>query len=120
MALVYDHLAFSEYKLGNIKRAAQYTKDLLQNGEYGVCVSFLLSMIIHHLEPHHQRALTNMAYFEKLRTESPEQYADAEDPATMVGSEGDELSETAAYEATCREGQPVVSSHLATSMTVVT
>lgn len=30
--LVYDHLAFSEYKLGNLKKAAQYTRDLLQNG----------------------------------------------------------------------------------------
>ena len=29
---VYDHLAFSEYQLGNIKRAMQYTRDLLQNG----------------------------------------------------------------------------------------
>jgi hypothetical protein len=29
---VYDHLAFSEYQLGNIRKAYQYTKDLLQNG----------------------------------------------------------------------------------------
>lgn len=31
---VYDHLAFSEYELGNIKKATQYTRDLLQNGRY--------------------------------------------------------------------------------------
>lgn len=35
LALVYDHLAFAEYKSGNFKRAAQYTKDLLQNGREG-------------------------------------------------------------------------------------
>lgn len=33
LTLVYDHLSFSEYQLGNVKRAAQYTRDLLQNGE---------------------------------------------------------------------------------------
>ena len=33
LALVYDHLAFSEYQLGNIKKATQYTRDLLQNGK---------------------------------------------------------------------------------------
>lgn len=38
LVLVYDHLAFSEYQLGNIKRAAQYTQDLLQNGKSCVCV----------------------------------------------------------------------------------
>ena len=30
---VLDHLAFNEYQLGNVKRAAQYTEQLLQNGE---------------------------------------------------------------------------------------
>lgn len=29
---IYDHLAFSEYSLGNVKRAAMYTRELLQNG----------------------------------------------------------------------------------------
>lgn len=32
LADVYDHLAYSEYQLGNIRRATQYTRDLLQNG----------------------------------------------------------------------------------------
>ena len=32
LTLVYDHLAFAEYSLGNMLRALQYTKDLLQNG----------------------------------------------------------------------------------------
>lgn len=33
LSLVYDHLAYSEYQLGNMKRATQYTRDLIQNGE---------------------------------------------------------------------------------------
>jgi len=42
LALVYDHLSYAEYKLGNLKKAAQYTRDLLQNGkgsteQRGVC-----------------------------------------------------------------------------------
>lgn len=32
LPLVYDHLAFSEYQLGNMKKATQYNRDLLQNG----------------------------------------------------------------------------------------
>ena len=32
LTLVYDHLAFAEYSLGNLRKALQYTKDLLQNG----------------------------------------------------------------------------------------
>ena len=31
---IYDHLSFSEYSIGNLKRAAGYNKDLLQNGEF--------------------------------------------------------------------------------------
>ena len=34
LTLVYDHLAFAEYSLGNLRKALQYTKDLLQNGTY--------------------------------------------------------------------------------------
>ena len=33
LTLAYDHLAYAEYKLGNLKKAVQYTRDLLQNGE---------------------------------------------------------------------------------------
>lgn len=33
LTLVYDHLAFAEYSLGNYRKALQYTKDLLQNGK---------------------------------------------------------------------------------------
>lgn len=33
LTLVYDHLAFAEYSMGNFRKALQYTKDLLQNGK---------------------------------------------------------------------------------------
>ena len=37
---VYDHLSFAEFKLGNIKRAAHYTRVVLQNGQ-------LLELVFH-------------------------------------------------------------------------
>ncbi|XP_064393719.1 prolyl 4-hydroxylase subunit alpha-1-like isoform X2 [Halichondria panicea] len=83
---IYDHLSFSEYSIGNLKRAAGYNKDLLQN------------------EPNHERALSNMAYFNTLKDEKPDDFIDQEIP--MNEDDRLEMSEREIYEATCREGRP--------------
>ena len=105
LALVYDHLAFSEYKLGNIKKATQYTRDLLQNGQLLIPFQFRVTLSDNILEPDHERALSNMAYFEKIRTEQPDLFADVEE----VEEQTEMLTERQIYEATCREGKPLVS-----------
>lgn len=53
LAEVYDHLAFSEYQLGNVKRATQYTRDLLQNGEWAgyPCQPANIVMVMHRTKP---------------------------------------------------------------------
>ena len=43
LPLVYDHLAFSEYQLGNMKKATQYNRDLLQNGIFCTLVHAIQS-----------------------------------------------------------------------------
>ncbi|XP_065912697.1 prolyl 4-hydroxylase subunit alpha-1-like isoform X1 [Dysidea avara] len=53
---IYDHLSYSEYKLGNIKKAIQYSRDLLQN------------------EPDHKRTLDNLGYFQAELNKNPDQY----------------------------------------------
>ena len=63
-----------------------YTRDLLQN------------------VPSHQRALSNLAYFEKVQTDTPELYVDAEPQNVGPGD-----SEFEKYEALCREDKPIVS-----------
>ena len=56
-------------------------------------------------EPNHERALTNLAYFEGLRTNSTDKFTDAE--TDNDSEEG--YTEREVYEATCREGKPIVS-----------
>ena len=107
LALVHEHLAFSEYQLGNIKKATQYTRDLLQNGKTHFVALFGLFLTMTIAEPNHKRALTNLAYFEGLRTNSTDKFTDA-----GTGNDSEEESYTyqrEVYEATCREGRPMVS-----------
>ena len=33
---VYDHLSYAEFQLGNVKRAAHYTRLMLQNGGHSL------------------------------------------------------------------------------------
>ena len=62
------------------------------------------------LEPTHERALANLEYFEKIRREKPLEFVDMEEERNRTTGSGrlDE-SETDLYEATCREGKPLVS-----------
>ena len=51
-----------------------------------------------------------MAYFESIRTEHPSEFVDKEDEERRTtGSGRIGVSETEQYEATCREGRPLVS-----------
>ena len=119
LALVYDHLAFSEYQLGNIKKAAQYTRDLLQNGRHSLSLCYLedtlccledtlcfFFLLLHYAEPNHERALSNLAYFEGLRTNGTDKFTDAE---TDNDSGEESYTEREVYETTCREGRSMVS-----------
>jgi hypothetical protein len=53
-------------------------------------------------EPAHERALANMAFYESLRKGDADRFVDVE-------SGGEEADTTNLYEATCREGQALVS-----------
>ena len=114
LALVYDHLAYAEYKLENYKKAVQYTRDLLQNGkkwtwQQGTGSDRFACVFV--VEPTHERALSNLAYFERLRTENPSEFVDKEDEEQRTTGSGRlGISETELYEATCREGKPLVRS----------
>jgi hypothetical protein len=46
LTLVYDHLAFAEYSLGNYRKAMLYTKDLLQNGTSAFLLIILTMKVI--------------------------------------------------------------------------
>ena len=59
-------------------------------------------------EPDHERSLSNMAYFERVRRENPEQFIDEELESMTDGSGRLDYSERELYEATCREGKPLV------------
>lgn len=50
-----------------------------------------------------------MAYFERVRAETPEQFIDEEMQMKSEGSGRLGYTETELYEATCREGRPLVS-----------
>jgi hypothetical protein len=57
-------------------------------------------------EPDHERALTNMAFFEGLRKDNADKFVDAE---SSEADDDEGSSERSVYEATCREGVPLVS-----------
>ena len=59
-------------------------------------------------EPHHERGLRNLDFFENLRTENPDQFVDSEAESTSSGSGRLDNSEMALYESTCREGRQLV------------
>jgi prolyl 4-hydroxylase len=84
LALVYDHLSFAEYQLGDARSAMQHTKDLLQN------------------EPEHERAISNLEFFEKEMSESPEKYK-----KVVVKRSREVHHETLQYEDICREAPPI-------------
>ena len=58
-------------------------------------------------EPNHERALSNLAYFDRQKIEKPDEFIDQE----VAKYEYDRLdmTEREIYEATCREGKPYVS-----------
>ena len=50
---VYDHLAYAEFKLGNVKRAAHYTRLLLQNGQsHNSCLQPAYTYMYIHVHVH--------------------------------------------------------------------
>ena len=71
-------------QLGNMKRAAQYTRELLQ------------------YDPYHERAISNKNYFERLAVDEPDKFIDGE-------KEVEDDSERNKYEQLCREAPPLVS-----------
>ncbi len=85
LADIYDHLAYAEYEMGNLRRASQFTKDLLQN------------------EPNHERAKKNLVYYQKELVENADQY-DIPEPRSRVRDLSEEME---SYEEFCREGQPI-------------
>jgi len=68
------------------------------------------------VEPTHERALSNLAYFDRVRTESPSEFMDKEEVQRVSGSGRLDVSETELYEATCREGRPQVRTRWAGSI----
>ena len=67
-----------------MKRAAQYTRELLQ------------------YDPYHERAISNKNYFERLAVDEPDKFIDGE-------KEVEDDSERNKYEQLCREAKPLVS-----------
>lgn len=60
-------------------------------------------------EPDHDRALSNIAFFEKIRTENPEKFVDAEiNTGKSMRSPVEDYVERDVYEATCRQGKSLV------------
>jgi hypothetical protein len=62
-----------------------------------------------HAEPNHERALSNLAYFNDIQTNEPDKFIDAEMTPPPAGTDRLEPSEKEAYEALCREAKPLVS-----------
>ncbi len=58
-------------------------------------------------EPSHERALSNLAYFDRTKAEKPDEFIDQEVP--QYKNDRLDMSESDVYEATCREGRPYVS-----------
>lgn len=85
LADIYDHLAFAEYKMGNLRRASQFTKDLLQN------------------EPNHERARKNLGYYQQQLTDNADEY-NVPEPRSRVRDLSEEMQR---YEEFCREGKPI-------------
>ena len=77
---------FYVLQLGNLRKAARFTRDLLQH------------------DPYHERALSNEKYFNQVASEEPDKFIDGEEDI----EEGVD-SEHAKYEKLCREPQPIVS-----------
>eukprot|EP00731_Ephydatia_muelleri_P003865 Em0002g41a len=82
--LVYDHLAFAEYKLSNVKKAIYYTKMLLQN------------------DPAFPRARTNLDYFTHILENEPEKYDMPQSNVTKRSQD----PEHERYEQLCRQADP--------------
>lgn len=70
-----------------MKRAAQYTRELLQ------------------YDPYHERAINNKNYFERVAVDEPDKFIDGE-------KEVEDDSEHNKYEKLCREAPPLVSNLL--------
>ena len=60
-------------------------------------------------EPNHERALSNLAYFDDVRTNDPEKFIDTEMTPPPSGTDRLQPSEKEEYEALCREAKPLVS-----------
>ena len=56
-------------------------------------------------DPYHERGLSNLAYFDSMKQNSPEEFTDGEE--TERANEA--TSEQARYKALCREPEPIVS-----------
>lgn len=72
------------------------------------CVSILYFVLLLS-EPTHERALSNLAYFEDIRASNPDKFIDAEMTPPPTGTDRLEPSEKEEYEALCREAKPLVS-----------
>ena len=82
---IFDHLSYVEFRMGNIKRAKQFTRDLLQN------------------DPEHERGRRNLVYFDNEIRENADSYA-----ATEPAARSRAISwEARRYEELCREGDPI-------------
>lgn len=89
LADVFDHLSFVEYRMGNIRRAKQFARDLLQN------------------DPDHERGQRNLAYFENEIKENAAAYV-ATEPAPRSRKIEHEMER---YEELCRQGDPIPPEH---------
>ena len=56
-------------------------------------------------DPYHERGLSNLAYFESIKLNSPEQFTDGEE----TNRTREMTSEHERYQALCREAEPIVS-----------
>ena len=56
-------------------------------------------------DPYHERGLSNIAYFESIKLNSPEQFTDGEE----TNKTSEMTSEHEKYLALCREAEPIVS-----------
>ena len=77
---------FYVLQLGNLRKAARFTRDLLQH------------------DPYHERALSNEKYFNQVASEEPDKFIDGEEDI-----EEDVHPEYVKYEKLCRKPQPIVS-----------
>ena len=63
-------------------------------------------------EPNHERALSNLAYFEDMRADNPDEFIDAQLTPPPSGTDRLEPDEKETYEALCREAKPLVSYYM--------